>query len=123
MFFSRPAGVKCIDRGDVVAPDYTKDTLDDGWNDMNLSSIIPKGTKLVILSCKLKTSLGLGSIYVKTRGFAGGYNEGGITCQTEVSFMFGNLCISPDSDRFISLYKSPGVTWTMLNVTVVKWLV
>lgn len=123
MFFSKPAGDKFVDRGEAASPDFDKDDFSDGWQDLDLSGIIPPKTKVVFLNVTLKSSAGKTAVTLMTKGSAGGYNVVVVVMQVIGIQVSQIVSVVPDADGFVSLNRGAGVTWTLLNVTVASWIV
>lgn len=123
MFFSKPAGVDYVYRGDCESPDFDKDDFSDGLQDLDLSGIIPINTKLVFLNVTLKSSAGKTAVSIMTKDYVGVYNRAVIVMQVIGIQITQVISAKPNADRLLELYRGSGVTWTILDVTVLGWLI
>ena len=124
MFFSRPSGHKFVSRGDPSVVDFDKDDLtsDGGYHDLDLSAIIPKNTKLILLRVKCESSLGTLDLMVRKKGNTNEINSDyNIIAITDVP-SYQTLLVVPNNDRVIE-YKTTFGTYTVLNITVGGWFV
>lgn len=123
-FPSSNVGLTFYDRGDVAADDFAlaNFTADGNAHDLDLSAIIPAGTKLVVL--RLVATGGTLDRYAKfyKKGYVNGLNEGAyLNIHTTGHFIFLNgSTIVPDANRKIS-YKTTLASPDQLFVTVIGW--
>jgi len=124
MFFTRPAGVKYVDRGDPENYDfvYTDLIRDGAFHDLDLSGIIPKGRPLLIVRLSLRTGTGIGSVWFKPKGMT--YDKNSSTVYTQLQDVIYSLDISvyPNADGFIEYYVS-GDVFNIINIIVRGWFV
>ena len=122
MFFSRPAGHTWYSRNDPVNEDFAQGvfTKDGTWYDLDLSGIIGKGVKLVMLGVYALTVGNTGGFHVRTNGNANEQNVSACYTQAD-SFNYGrDMWVVTDADGKIE-YKAENVTWVGLDVTVRGW--
>lgn len=112
-----------VDRGDPASADYSlaNFTKDGAWHDLDLSSIIGSGRRLVFVSVSLRAnSVGL-VFYLRENGNS---NTANILSQiTQVSGAFINLSgpVLSDDSGVIEYYASNSANWTWMNFTVRGW--
>jgi len=122
MFFSRPAGLKYVNRGDIVLPDYDKTTLtiDGAWHSLNLVAIIPANAKLVCLDLEVKDEL----VGVKLSINCAGFSLHGTlyrvkTVVTNESIARGVTV--PLTNNAIIQYRVDDIVWLTANISVMGW--
>ena len=122
MFFIRPSGYKFVDRGDPTPHDFDIGdfTLDDQWNDLDLSGIIPKGAKLVTLIVLISDNNPNLYIKFRTKGNVNACNMLGAYTQAAGIFNFANGDVKPDTAGIIQ-YKASAALSDYLFVTVRGW--
>jgi len=118
MFFSRPAGQKYIDRGDIEANDYliTDLTVDAAWHDLDLSAIIPKGTVLCMLLVSLNSSVLSKMMKFRTKGDSGTYNAPLVMSSVINQTFYTSLVVHPDSDGIVEYFLSTG---GIISITII----
>lgn len=122
MFFSRPAGHKYVGRGDPSTVDFDKDDLtqDGNYHDLDLSAIIPKNIKLLILRLTVNTLEASISGMFRTKS-----NSNEINVEQFYTLVGGNpryftFLLSPNSSRIIE-YKLGSASWSVCNITICGW--
>jgi len=124
MFFSKRAGHRFVDRGDPDAYDFIVGNLftDGGWHDLDLSSIIPKTSKLVILRVVAVIATADKYFEFKKKGVTNNKNTScgyisvaSIPCTLDVS-------VAPNNNGVIE-YIFAGGTWLAVNITVAGWFI
>lgn len=117
-------GLTWVDRGDPAAPDWTQATLtlDQNWYNLDLSTIIDVGTKLVTFRIyQIGGEGGPTEFMMRTKGYV---NEVNVS-KSYGSPPFESVCelfaVSPDENRIVE-YNGGGAL-TTLNVTVAGWFV
>lgn len=124
MFFRRRAGHKYIVKADQQSYDFTHAdlTTDYTLRDLDLSSIIPKGTVLVHLWISFKTDTANSEARFSTTGYTGVYLKH-MFFQSVVTVGIGNdVWIPVGADRKIS-YKASNVNYAYFNINIVGWLI
>lgn len=124
MFAVPKTGHKFVDRGDPTVPDF--DTGDLGaagtWRDLDLSSIIPKGTALVLLRVSINSTAAGKSLNIRTKDNTGGINVGLAATQVAGLTMGVDFWVAPNADGIVNYYFSTA-TWTIRDFTVGGWFV
>lgn len=119
MFFSRRAGDKYQSRGDNNTDDWTDSdlTLDGTWNDLDMSSKIPVGTKLVHITIEGTSEIPMNYIYFRKKGYSATHNS--TAFQTVVGAMphVNNIWIEVDKDG-ICQYLASESDWTSIKLSV-----
>jgi len=107
---------------DPAAPDFDKDdlTTDDTWNILDLSALIPKHTKLVMIRCEVQSSNFYPVVGMRTKGNTNEINVAKLRVPALNKDYHKTFLIVPDSDRCIE-YHSIAATFTTLNLTVGGW--
>ena len=98
--------------------------VDGNFNDVDLSSIVPVGAKVVIFFMSAEDDAINSSVIFRAKGTTGGSNLGGIATQTVGSITSGDATISLDSSRKVQLRVSPGTFATasdLLSIGVKGW--
>ena len=124
MFFSRPAGVRYVDRGDIVdidfnVPDYTRDGL---WHDLDLSGIIDKGTKLVLIRMGIKCNAAGKWIKFRQKGYENNANVAMLFTQVSLKDFDADILVRPDINGVIQYCIEPD-TWGSLTTVIRGWFV
>ena len=124
MFFSRRAGHKYIHRGDPTDVDFTTVDFikDDTWRSLDLSSIIPVGTKLVFFRVTCECVNAARNILFRKGGQSSFYNTVQILTQVGNLIIAVDISVSPDATRKIEYLVNPD-TWDVIDVVVKGWLV
>ena len=124
MFFSRGAGLKYIDRGNLPSPDFEVGsfTFDNNWHALDLSGIIPINTKIVIGRVVCQETTKPKNVVMSTNGLSSGYNAVNRWTQSTTSYLGFEFFMSPTSDRKIH-YRINAGTWTMFELVVLRWFV
>ena len=80
MFFSKPAGHRYIDRGDPDSEDFTQADLiqDNTWRELDLSSVIGTGIKLLLIYTYFDNDVSLSNIDFRQPGNSGAWNADGV---------------------------------------------
>lgn len=111
------------DRGDPEEDDFTGSdfTKDSDWHELDLSSIVPSGVKLVLLRVFVVNSAAQKVCMFKKNGNYEDYNVAGFTTQVAGIGIGGDVWVVPDSNRKIAYWFQTG-TWSVANVTVAGWI-
>jgi len=110
------------DRGDLANYDFTEATLtiDGAWHDMDLSSIVGAGVRLVLLRVIINnTSIGEPANF-RTKGYSGAANRATLRIQ-EAGYVYDtDMWILTDASGIIE-YLFSNTTWTSIDITVRGW--
>lgn len=122
MFFTRRAGSKFTNRQDPATSDFNQGTLthDAAWHEMDLSSIIPAGTKLVMLRVQLIAVPTIGVMKVRRNGNTNDVNTDVASMETVGFPELRTLWVVPDADGKVE-YWFTDVTWIAIAVSVAGW--
>ncbi|GAI62953.1 unnamed protein product [marine sediment metagenome] len=126
MFFSRRAGHRIVDKGDVASYDYvvTDFTKDDEWNVLDLSDKIPVGTKLVHFSGIVRSDVAFGSCMFREYGNTLAGNTELIITQAANECMGVSFEVVPNKDRKIDyLFNVTGIVWFECSLTVCRYVI
>lgn len=112
------------DRGNVASADFFAGDLtkDGAWHDLDLSGIIPAGTKRVMLRVQIIALATIGVMKVKTKGNAQDVNVDIASMETNGFPENTTLLVVPDADGIIEYWMS-NVTYLTVIVTVAGWTV
>ena len=112
-----------VDRGDPNAWDITEATmtLDYGWYDLDLSSIVPTGTTAVSLLVYQKCSATNAGTSFRKKGHTNGFNVPAIYSQVANIANKLSMVVACDANRVIQ-YSGPA-TITDLDILVKGWFV
>lgn len=124
MFFSRRAGHKYVDRGDIETVDYliTDFTKDGAWHDLDLSSKIPVNAVMVYMLVAIKSNTVNHFVKFRTNGFVNAFNLVSFYTQVIDVYNYINVFIKPDVNGIIE-YKSTIDETGELAVTILGWLI
>jgi len=111
-----------VNRGDAAGYDFTLATLtaDGVLHDLDLSGIIPAGTKAVLLQYSIRADDTDVNVNLKTKGFVNFYNATLLSTQTANVVMSGTVVIMPDENRKCSYWIEAG-TFDLVALTVGGW--
>jgi len=124
MFFIKPS-LKWIDRGDCGPNsdfEVTDFTQDNNWHSLDLSTIIPKNTKLVLLRVIVRHTSKTSGIELATYGNIHDDNVSEVNSIALNVKNFGDVWIHPDSDGKIQ-YRCYDSDWDKLNITIGGWFI
>lgn len=118
------SGHKYVSRGDPDEADFdeTDFTVQNQWTDIDLSSIVPSGTVLVLLAVLVRSSTAGGQLQFRKNGNTNFIEGDGIICDIANQPTCGTLLIPCDADRKIEYFSSE-VTWTWIDVTIKGWFI
>lgn len=115
-----------IDRGDVSEPDLNRSliTQDGNWYDWNISSIVPVGTKSVILNMYGYDNAAGTWIMFRKNGYTTNTNNiGGMVCPVANVFNLNQATIPVDENRIIEYRSASGRSWDDLRITIIGWFI
>ena len=111
-----------VDRGDPVAWDFivTDLTTDGAWHDLDLSAIVPLGTKAAILNITYSQNAAGDYILIRKKGNVNEINVG--VTRVQVADVVNDTCLivalSTDGK---AEYKTINTTFVVLNILVRGW--
>lgn len=110
---------KVRDEGDTTAVNFAlaSFTTDGAWHDLDLSRIIPKGVKWVILQVEVKDGAAGSTMLFRKNGNYGAINISSIATQVANVSTYADLMVQVDKDGKIE-YKGSNLVFTTINVTV-----
>ena len=111
-----------VDRGNLAANDFDQTglTTNGVWQDLDLSSIIPVGTKSVYLRVLILDDVANSYLFLKNKDYADDVNSVGLYTPAANIGVIGTYQITVDSNRKIQ-YLGANLTFTSINITVVGW--
>ena len=120
-FVSAPPGMIFVDRGDPAGSDWTQAglTMDNAWHDLDMSGVVPAGTKAVLVRICTK-SAGVGDyLQIRKKGNANALNV--ITCKTIVAAVqqWVDGTVFCNGDRKVQYLAS--VAFTNILITIGGW--
>jgi len=123
-FYNYAMGVSMqfVDRGDPVAWDFiVTDLITDGaWHDLDLSAIVPLGTKAAILDITYSQNAAGDYILIRKKGNVNEINVG--VTRVQVADVVNDTCLivalSTDGK---AEYKTINTTFVVLNILVRGW--
>lgn len=111
-----------FDRGDPASFDFQVGDFiqDNSWRDLDLSAIVPVGTKGVHLHVVINSLAPAIVLNFRTNGNTDVFNVTRTACFISNVRNSVDVIVSPDSSRIIE-YKIFGGTFSTLNVCVAGW--
>jgi len=115
-----------IDRGDPSAFDFTLSgtplTTDGTWRDLDLSSIVPAGAKLVLFIVYILDDAANSAFGIRKNGNSNAFNSG--FCRTQVANIpnYIDMLVPCDTNRVVE-YFATSLTWSDIGITVKGWWV
>jgi hypothetical protein len=122
MFFSKPAGDKFIDRGDIAAVDFLTESLtkNGSWQELVLSGIIPANAKSVLLRLYVVETTGNLLFMFRKNGYV---NEGNAVMRHTYGANLDcayDITVPCNSSGIVDYLFVPG-TWSIAYITVGGW--
>ncbi len=111
-----------VDRGNPATPDFDIGNLitDGTTRDLDLSGIIPVGTKAVVLHLSVRDGLTNQILYVMNKGNTNFQNVAITRTQINNISNDNTVVLGVDADRKSS-YNASNTVWTICNITVGGW--
>lgn len=111
-----------VDRGDPAAYDFTQATLtqDNAWHDLDLSAIVPAGTRAVNLNLRGRHSSTGKELLFRANGNVNYHNASGLRTVVGSLYLYNEITIALDSNRIIE-YKAMSPNWTNISISVKGW--
>lgn len=122
MFYRRALRVEWIDRGDIDAVDYTKDTLtaDDNWHDLDISSIVGATQRLVLLNSHLRDNAGGKEMLMRTKGNVNEINIAPCGTIKADKTCSRNMFLHTDKNGVVQ-YKIESGVWAYIDLVIRGW--
>ena len=116
--------VEYVDRGDAESADFAIGdfTTDGDFHDLDLSSIIDAGAKLVVLRVYINDDQIESSLVLRKNGNSDDKNTNRITMLVANVGMHSTFLVAPDSSGLIE-YQATNRTWTTMSFFVLGWFV
>ena len=113
-----------VDRGDPAIVDFSVGdlTTDGNWHDLDLSAIVPVGTKAVHLRIQASDDVPDRSFHLRKKGSSNNLNSAQLRTQVANVSVHNDCVVSCDSNRVIE-YKAANTVWTTLYVIVRGWYI
>jgi len=111
-----------VDRGDPAAYDMLVGdfTTDATWRDIDLSAIVPKGAKAVLLRVKLNDDVAGSHLYLRQNGKVQIINAALIQQQVPNQTIDNDLIVPLDADAVIE-YSGANLAFIAINLIVRGW--
>jgi len=124
MFFSRPAGQKYVDRGNVDALDFVVGdlTTDWTWRDLDLSAIVPVNAIAVHIVAIVRDDNAISNFQFRKNGFTTEINISRIATQSNLASMYMDVIQPCDADRVIE-YRATNTTFSTISIYVRGWII
>ena len=119
-----PGGEMWNFRGAISSYDLSQDamTLDGAFHDWDISSIVPVGTKLVVIGGRIvDAETGL-YCWIQTKGFGSNINAGVWATQEAAKSLYDQYLFSVDPTTRLLEYVTSGVPIAIINLYVAAWL-
>lgn len=122
MFYHRRAGVQWTDREDIAAVDYNVTTLtaDGNWHDLDISSIVGAGKKLVVIESNLKDNAGGKVMLMRTKGNVNEINVSPCGTVKADKTCSRNMLLYTNENGVVQYIIDTGV-WAITDLTVRGW--
>jgi hypothetical protein len=106
---------------DFTQADFPDD--DDAWHDLDVSSIVPAGTTLVVFRLAILATEANKKLRIRPKGTSWGNNTAP-SLRTQVANLgIDGLMVCPvDSNRYIQ-YSAQATTWSAINMVVMGWFI
>lgn len=114
-------GQQFYDRGDPAAADWTQATLteDNTWRDLDLSSIIPAGTAMVLFRVAIQDG-GIGNTFMlRKNGLTNDVNAARMRVIVTGQKAWFDVLVAPDSSRVVEYLGQD--TFDVISLTVAGW--
>lgn len=118
---ARKAGLRYVNRGDPAGHDYTAATLtaDGAWHVLDISAIVPKTAKLVVLRMRAADASASRTMRISKAG-----NTNSFACAS-MTTMVANIAVEQlttiDCTGQQIQYWLTSATWADLGLTVLGW--
>lgn len=122
MFFKNKKGMDFVDVGDPSAVHFNKDDLilDGEYHELDLSGIIPKAARLVMIMVRLEGSAGYPDFKIRRKGNVNTIADDIIRVITVNTPYFETLTVACGSDGIIE-YRGKVATYTTCNLIIRGW--
>jgi len=112
-----------MDKGDSSAANYTQANLttDNTWRDLDLSALIPKDAKAVLLYVKLTDDAAGSELSFRENGNFAAINISTIATQVANVSVYADLIVFADTTGKIE-YRGSNLAFTNISVVVKGWL-
>jgi len=119
MFFKRRAGVRWYDRGNLFSADFSiGDFITDGtWRDLDISSIVGAGERLVLMSGRLADNAGNKTMTLRTKGNTFAKNVDIACTQVADRLYTHSFWVYTNVDGVIQ-YNIDIATWSEIGLTI-----
>lgn len=124
MLFSRPVGLRYVDRGDPASKDFqTGDFIKDAlWHDLDVSGILPAGVELAFIRFTGNAGGTASTFMLRPKGMVNSKNIVGFISPKENQGWTADSQIRLPSDRILQYWAS-SITWTQLDILFSGWFV
>jgi len=110
-------------RGDASAYDLDQDTmsLDGAFHDWDLTSIVPVGTKVVVVKATITDGTVGRYVWLQQKGFTGNRNYALLAALVANKSMTGHFLLSVDSDDRLLEYVTPAAAIDVIGLIIIGW--
>ncbi len=117
-------GLAFVDRGNIAAFDFVlvDFTTDNAWHDLDLSAIIPAGTKLIRVRLSIRGSNSQASVMLRMNGDISGFNQDRVITQVANVLNEHSVFVIPDENGIIE-YLATNIVWNQINFVVCSWFI
>jgi len=124
MFFSRPAGHKYVDRGDIDDYDFIVGdlTCDWTWRDLDLSAIVPVNAVAVHIVAIVRDDNVISNFQLRKNGMSTEINIARIATQSNLASMYLDVIQPCDADRVIE-YRATNAVFSTISIYVRGWII
>jgi len=112
-----------VDRGDPTAFDFSGSdfTTDETWRDLSLSTIIPVGTRAVLLSVQIRNDTLPAELLFRKKGNVNTVAISAISAQVANIYFYQDIWVPVSSERKIQ-YWATNTAFDGIYVSVRGWL-
>lgn len=113
-----------VDRGDPASHDWTKTTLtaDGLWHDLDCSTIVPSGAKVIVFNISLYDDTTNGYLYMRKKGNSNNKNMSNASQNISNEHAYAQVIVACDSDRKVE-YRLASKTWGLIYLTIAGWII
>ena len=119
MFATGKIGTSWYDRGDVAVYDYTVATLtaDGEWHDLDISGIVGKARRFVVIESNLKDNAGGKVMLMRTKGNVNEVNVSPCGTITADKTCSRNMLLYTDENGIVQ-YKIESGVWAINDLAI-----
>lgn len=116
---------KFVSRGNFTTHDFTLNdfTKDNDWHELSLSSIIPEGTVAVFVIGEVRDPLKNRGLMLRKKGATNNDTVARVVTIGDTTDNAGSIMLEVSSDRKIEYKLALTISWEVINLSVVAWLI